>query len=46
MVLADASITRIAPKDVTAITDPKEKGLLELFMKYGVRMKDATGDVK
>lgn len=45
VVLADGSVIRVAPKDISAVTDPREIELLDLHRTYGGVLKAAVGNV-
>jgi FAD/FMN-containing dehydrogenase len=45
VVLADGTVTRITPKDVSAVSEAKEVELLDLYRTYGSMLKSAVGDV-
>lgn len=46
VVLADGTVTNIAPKDISEITDERERAIHTLAEKYGEKLRKATGDVK
>jgi len=46
VVLADGTVERIAPKPRTEITHEREKSLHALYVKFGEKLKKATGNVK
>jgi FAD/FMN-containing dehydrogenase len=46
VVLADGTVERIFPKEVTALNTEREKTLFALYKKYGAKLRTATGSVK
>ncbi len=46
VVLADGTVKRVHPQEVSAVTDSMEKELIALHTTYGARMRTAVGDVK
>jgi FAD/FMN-containing dehydrogenase len=46
VVLADGTVTRVGPKEITALKDIREKTLYGLYTKYGAQLQIATGEVK
>ncbi|MBP7805127.1 MAG: FAD-binding oxidoreductase [Candidatus Pacebacteria bacterium] len=46
VVLADGTVERIAPKQISELTTDREKQLYAFYEKYGTKMRKATGSVK
>lgn len=45
VVLADGTVTRVAPKEVSAVSDVRDIELLDLYRTYGTMLKSAVGEV-
>ncbi len=45
VVLADGTVTRVLPKEVTAVSEAREVELLDLYRTYGAMLKSAVGEV-
>ena len=46
VILADGTITRVGPKEISSLTDVREKTMYSLYTKYGAQLQIATGEVK